>query len=46
MARHLGLGVTPWSLGVAKSFGHAGATVNGEPSGVFPFVPKDDSERS
>jgi aryl-alcohol dehydrogenase-like predicted oxidoreductase len=32
-------------LGIAGTFGHAGATVNGEPSGVLPNAPKDDSER-
>jgi aryl-alcohol dehydrogenase-like predicted oxidoreductase len=32
-------------LASANTFAHAGATVNGEPSGVIPFVPNDDSER-
>jgi diketogulonate reductase-like aldo/keto reductase len=32
-------------LGSVNTFAHAGATVNGEPSGVIPFVPSDDSER-
>jgi len=32
-------------LAQAPTFGHAGATVNGVPSHVMPFVPKDDSSR-
>lgn len=32
-------------LGMAPAFGHAGATVNGEPSGLIPNLPTNDSER-